>query len=410
MSIEKYIPAARTSCFMSVGSIFYGAGSTNSVCSEVKRLSETKDPVLLVTDKGVMKAGVSNTVMKILEKEALSVEVYDELTAEPTLVNARKVAEKARERKYSVVIGVGGGAVMDMAKTAAVMATNAGDVNEYLALVEASEIKKEPLPKILLPTTSGTGSEVSTYAVIVDSKGVKSCITGPKVFANTAIVDPLNVITCPPKQTAGSGMDAMAHSLENFLSFGASPFSDMYALQSIRLVSQNLRRAYHWGENLEARYNMSLAALMGGWVMGATPNGGNVGHCISETLGPMYNVPHGVACALVTPYMMEYNMPACIERVAQTADVMGLNTGGVSKRDAAIMAIQAITDLLRDLEMPTSLKQVGFPKGDITKYAKYIVEERQFAYYLHLYNPRKLTIENFTKLLEKMYDGQILVE
>jgi len=410
MSIENYVlPAARTSYFMNVGTLVYGAGASRAVGSEAKRLAVGKDPVLLVTDKGVAKTGLPSKIQETIGKEGLRVEVYDELAAEPTLESARKLSKKSREGKYSLVVGVGGGAVMDSAKTAATMATNPGDVNDYMAYAE-DRVKEKTLPKILIPTTSGTGSEVSMYAVIIDTKGVKNFMTSPKVLADTAIVDPLNVITCPARQTAASGMDAMAHSMENVLSLGYSPFSDMFGLQSIKLVAHNLRTAYYWGDNLEARYNMSLAALLGGLVMGATPAGANIGHCISEALGPMYKVPHGVACALVTPYMMDYNMPACIDRLAMVAEYMGLDVHGLSKRDAAITAVQATRDLVHDLELPASLKEVDFPKGDIPKFAKYLVEERQSYYYLQTYNPRKLTIENVTELLEKMYEGRITGE
>ncbi len=410
MSIENYVlPAARTSYFMNVGTLIYGGGASKAVGSEAKRLAVGKDPVLLVTDKGVMKAGAPNKIKEIMENEGLRVEVYDELAAEPTLESSRKLIAEARERKHSLVVGVGGGAVMDSAKTAAVMSTNPGDINDYMAYAE-DRVKEKSLPKILLPTTSGTGSEVSMFAVIVDTKGVKNFMTSPKALADTAIVDPLNVITCPSRQTAGSGMDAMAHSMENVLSLGYSPFSDMIGLQSIKLVAHNLRTAYYWGDNLEARYNMSIAALLGGLAMGATPAGANIGHCISEALGPMYKVPHGVACAVVTPYMMDYNMPACIDRLATVAQNMGLDVHGLSKREAAIMAVEATRDLVRDLELPISLKEVGFPKSDIPKFAKYLVEERQSYYYLQTYNPRKLTIENVTELLEKMYEGRITGE
>jgi len=410
MSIDSYVlPAARTSYFMNVGTLIYGAGASKTVGSEAKRLAIGKETVLLVTDKGVMKAGIPNKIREAIEQEGLRVDVYDELAAEPTLESARGVSKKSREHKYSLVVGIGGGAVMDSAKTAAVMATNPGDVKDYMAYTE-DRVKEKSLPKILMPTTSGTGSEVSVFAVIVDEKGVKNYITSPKVLADTAIIDPLNVITCPPKQTAASGMDVIAHAMENVLSLGFSPFSDMFGLQSIRLATQNLRTAYYWGDNLEARYNMALAALMGGLAMGATPAGANIGHCISESLGPMYNVPHGVACALVTPYMMDYVMPACIERLAMVSEYMGLDVHGLSKRDVALMAVKATRDLVKDLELPVSVKEVGFPKGDIPKFAKYLVEERQSYYYLQTYNPRKLTIENVTELLEKMYEGRITSE
>jgi len=144
--------------------------------------------------------------------------------------------------------------------------------------------------------------------------------------------------------------------------------------------------------------------------MATTATGANIGHCMAEAIGPMYKVPHGVACALVTPYVMDYNMPACIERLGLVAETMGLDVHGIPKRDAAIMAVQATRDLVKDLELPVTLKEVGFPKSDIPKIAKYLFEERQSYYLLQKYNPRRLTMENVTELLEKMYEGRITGE
>ena len=410
MVIEKYVlPAARISYFWNVGALIYGADASSNVGIEAKRLSLNQNPVLLVTDRGLANTGVPSKIRETIEREGFQVDTYDELASEPTLESTRKLCERVRERKHSLVVGVGGGAVMDSAKTAAMLATNPGDVNDYISFTE-DRVKEKPLPKIMIPTTSGTGSEVSTFAVIVDEKGAKSSIASPKLLADAAIVDPLNTISCPPRQTAASGMDAMAHSLENVMNLGFSPIGDMFGLRSIRLIAGNLRTAYYWGDNLEARYNMSIAALLGGLVMGATPNGGNIAHCISESLGARYKVPHGVFCALVTPYVMHYNMPASIDRLALVAEAMGLDIHGLEKRDMALMAIQATRDLLKDLELPVSLKELGFPKNDIPKIAKYIVEERQFPYSLHLYNPRRLTIENVTALLENIYEGQLTGE
>ena len=410
MSFENYVqPAARVSSFVNVNTVIYGAGASNSAGSEAKRLSKENARTLLVTDRGVKKSGVPEKIKEIIEKEKLQVDLYDELTTEPTLDSSRKLINRSREGGYSLVIGVGGGTVLDSAKTAAVMANNPGDISDYLLYGE-DRFKEASLPKILIPTTSGTGSEVSMFAIIVDKTGTKNWIYSPKLLADSAIVDPLNVITCPPRQTAASGMDAMAHSMEGLLTLGYSPFSDGICLQSIRLIAQNLRTAYYWGENLEARYNMSIGALLGGYAMATTPTGANIGHCMAEALGPMYKVPHGVACALVTPYVMDYNMPACIDRLALVAEAMGLDAHGLSKRDAAIMTIQAARDLVKDVELPTSLREVEFPKADIPKVARYLVQERQSYYLLQKYNPRRLTIENVTELLEKMYEGRITGE
>jgi alcohol dehydrogenase class IV len=407
MSIEKFVqPLARVTYFMNVSSLVYGAGASSVVGIEAKRLRTRENPIFLVTDKGVMKTGIPQKIKETIEKEGIQVDVYDGLASEPTIESARKLVERERESKHSLVVGVGGGTAMDSAKTAAIMATNTGDISDYLAFGE-DRFKENSLPKILIPTTSGTGSEVSMFAIIIDKTGTKNWIAGPKLLADVAVVDALNIMSCPPRQTAASGMDALAHSMENVLNLGFTPFSDMVCLRSIKLIAENLRNAYYWGDNLEARYNMSIAAMLGGLAMGTTPAGANIGHCMVEALGPLYKVPHAVACGLVTPYVMDYNMPACIERLAMVAEAMSLDVHGLSKRDAATMAVQATRDLVKDIELPTSLKEIGFSKNEIPKTAKYLVEERQSYYLLQTYNPRRLTIENVTELLENMYEGQI---
>ena len=179
--------------------------------------------------------------------------------------------------------------------------------------------------------------------------------------------------------------------------------------RNIILISSNIRTAYYYGKDLEARWNMSLAATLGGWVIGFPWVGGpaNIGHCIAEAMGSKYRIPHGVACGLVLPYIMEFNLPACTKRLAEIAYSMEEVVGGTSTYDIAIESVKAVRRLMQDIELPMSLRELEtFPKEDIPDFAKYIVEERQHLYDLEHYNPRKLTLENTTKLLEKMWEGE----
>lgn len=401
VDVEKYVK--KTTYLENVKRLIFGVGSSEKVGEEAKRLGGDSATALLVTDSGVRGAGLIDNIKASIEEKGLTVDVYDKALPEPTMESMKRVAETVRSGKYNVVVGAGGGSVMDAAKTAAITATNSCEVEYYFSFLE-DRVKVKPLPKILLPTTSGTGSEVTSFAVATDEKGVKNFITSQSAVADVSIVDPLMTITCPPRQTAGSGVDALSHALESVLTLGATPVSDGFALHAIGLVFKNLRTAYYKGNSIEARNNMALAATLAGLSIVIVP--ATIGHCISEAIGPMYKIPHGVANAIVTPYQMEYNLSACTERLALVALYAGEDIHGLSTRDAALKAVAAVKNLITDLELPTSLKEAGVPKGDLPKLAEYLVKERQLLYDLPTWNPRRLTMDNVAELLDRMWKGE----
>ncbi|RLI46741.1 hypothetical protein DRO69_02370 [Candidatus Bathyarchaeota archaeon] len=383
--------------------LIFGKGSIRKLAEEVKEIIGKKARIFLVTDKGIEKAGLLDKAKTSLNNEEFEVTVFDDITGEPTIETMRKASTALKEAKSNIVIGIGGGSVLDTAKAAAIMATNSGDISQYFEPAE-KKIKQKPLPKILVPTTAGTGSETSPEIVAIDvEKSAKIFIADPATIADVAIVDPLMTVTCPPKQTAASGMDALAHAVECFLVSKPTPLTDAYALHAVKLIAENLREAYHHGDDVEARYNMSIAATLGGMCMVLIPC--NIGHCVSEAIGVKYNIPHGISCSLVIPYQMEYNLPVCMERLASLAGYLGANTCGCSVRDAAKKAVDAVKTLIEDIELPKGLKEVNIPKADIPKLAEYLVNKRQYEYELPVWNPRKLTMENVTELLEKAWEG-----
>jgi alcohol dehydrogenase class IV len=209
--------------------------------------------------------------------------------------------------------------------------------------------------------------------------------------------------------TAGTGVDALSHVVEALMSVQANTISDALSLEAVKLIFKSLRTAYHHGEDIEARWNMSLAATLGGWVIGFPWIGGpaTIGHCVSEAVGSKYHMPHGVACGIALPYAMEYNYPLLIDKLAMVSTAMGEDTGDMTKRDAAYKSIEATLRLMEDIDTPISLKEVGVPREDLKPLAEYVVTERQHMYDLKTFNPRKLTLENVTQLLQKMWEGRI---
>jgi alcohol dehydrogenase class IV len=299
---------------------------------------------------------------------------------------------------------------MDSAKLAAAMATNKGDVENYCAAVDKNPkpLTEEPLPKIMIPTTSGTGSEASNTLVIIDG-GYKTWITDAKLLADIAIIDPVMTLTCPPEMTAGSGMDALSHLGEAVMVRKWNPISDTIALKGINLVARNLRKAYYDGDNLEARWGMSLAAMLGGWVIGFPWVGGpaTIGHCISEALGPKWGIPHGVACAVSLPYSMSYNLPVVPERIRLIGEAMGVETGDLNDFEAGGEAIRAVVELADDVGISLIIKDYKVPKGELKSFAEYIVNERQYMYDLKSSNPRSINLQDINLLIEGMWKGEI---
>jgi len=404
---EENLGIARTDILYTTKQVVFGLGSISKVGEQAKQLGGKK--ALVVTDK-ILRKILADQIVESLKKQGLTSAVFDDIPGEPTVETLRSAASYVRESKFDVVVGVGGGAVIDTAKTCAIMATNPGDVKDYVATVEApfeDHVKIKGLPLIVSPTTSGTGSE-NTGGIMVIDGDYKTWIAGPLCFPDVAIVDPALTLTLPPKMTAGSGMDALSHAIEAYMITAlANPWIDAFALEATRLITQNLRTAYHDGKNLQARYNMSWAAHLGGWVAMATSGPATLGHCLSEALGSKYKIPHGTICGICLPHVMEFNLPAIMGRLASIASAMGEDITGLRPRDAALAAVRAVVELMKDTDIPVGLKAFRTPVGDIPKLAEYVVKDRQRMYLLAKLHPRKLTVENLTQTLENMWEGRL---
>jgi alcohol dehydrogenase len=260
---------------------------------------------------------------------------------------------------------------------------------------------------IAMPTTSGTGTEVTPYAVVsVDPvTHAKGAIADGKIVPDIALVDPLMTVTLPPKHTAMTGLDALSHAIESIMALTANPLSDALALTSIKLISENLRTAYHHGENINARYNLAWAASLAGWAISFSEN--TLGHALAQNFAPRYGIPHGISCAVSLPYAMDYNVPAIPDRLALIASTMGENISGLTKREAAIKAVKAVKHLLIDVEMPISLRELSVPKEDIPKLVDDLISGRTNQIPLLDKNPRKTTQESLLKVYERMWEGKM---
>ncbi len=392
--------------FDQVRRIIFGKGTATSLGTELSQLG--KKYALIVTDPNVHKFGLLNGMIESISKSGIKYEIYEDISNEPTMDNIVKAVNFARKNgKFDTVIGVGGGSVLDTSKMVASMMTNDGEPMEYLTPVE-DKFKNPSVTKILIPTTGGTGSEVSNMSVVIEKDTMyKTWAASSNLLADTAVVDPVLNISAPPRTTAASGMDALAHNVEGLISKEANAISDGIATKAAKLIFNNLRTAYNDPGNIEARSAMSMGAMLGGmvitypWVAGPSI----LGHCLGEAFGPKYGAIHGVAVGLSLPYILDFNISAAYNRISSLANIFGIKHRGESPRSVAAKIPATIITLLQDLEMPTTLKDINFPRSDIEIFATYVFETRQKLYDLPRFNPRRLTKENSIRLITNMFDG-----
>ena len=372
--------------------VVFGSGIADKIGGEAKLLGAKR--ALIVTDETMEKMGLCDKVEKPLREVLEEVDVFDKVESEPTLAIADEVV-RASKNNYDMVVGIGGGSVLDMAKVASAAAAN--PEQEASAFLGANKIKNPSAPKILIPTTAGTGSEATPFALVI-VEGKKKAIASSYNLADVVFIDATFTATMPPRVTAFTGMDALSHAIEAFLSLGANPLTDSFALEAMRKISNNLEEAFSHGDNLNARMEMSLAAMLAGIAFG---NAGVIaGHAIAHAFGARYKVPHGVSAALTLPYIMEYNAsaPAVGARMKEIATAL-VGEKIESAEEAASEAIARVRSMIERLELPARLSELGVPKEDLSKLAEDVEKEKGYL----KRNPREMGLEDAMKLLESMW-------
>ena len=384
--------AIETLSFCVPTAIEFGRGVSTHLGQKIAQLNARKP--LIVTDKGIVQAGLIEPIRSDLAGSGLTVAVFDDVEANPRDVNCDAGGDLAKAHGADVIVGIGGGSPLDTAKAVAMLATNPGIVNDYFGY---QKIEKPGLPMIALPTTAGTGSEVTMWSVITDTRGrprVKDFLGSPLICPQAALLDPLLTVGLPPWLTASTGMDALTHAIEAYTSLPANPMTDAYALKAIGCISQNLLPAYANGDNLEAREQMLMGSLLAG--IAFTNSALGVVHGFSETAGGLYDIPHGIANAIFLPYVMEYNLVARPDRFADIAEAMGQSRNGMDVMQAAYKSVEAVRQIARHCNIP-SLKSAGIQKEDFEAICQHIIENNDPPC-----NPRKLTQEGLLGILIKM--------
>ena len=352
---------------------------------------------LLVTDAGVKAAGLLDTALEALRGSDVEPVVFDKVKANPGVELVDAGAAEYRAQGCDGLVAIGGGSSMDTAKGIGVVAVHDGSIVDYEW--GHTPIRSRIPPMIAVPTTAGTGSEVTLWAVITDPKRkIKFNVGGtPDIASWVALIDPELTVKLPAGVTAGTGMDALAHAVECFTMVYHQPFTDAVALLAMEYVARYLRVAFSQAQNLEARYHMSAAAMLAGLAYGTDSAG--AAHAMSQTAGGVHDAPHGALTARLLGPVMEYNHSGEPERFARMAVAFGLDTRGVSTWRAAEMAVDYVHQLTKDVEIP-GMQQLGFSEDEIPMLA-----DKAFADPQTIGNPRDVDAAAYRRIYQQAFDA-----
>ena len=374
--------------------IIFGPGCVKQLAEEIAAIGGKKP--LIITDPGIRGAGIDRIVTDLLEEAGIEYGLFAGVEANPKDVNAEAAAREARACGADFLIAVGGGSPIDCAKAVGVLLAHDAEFIKPYEGKTAATLQGPPL--ITVPTTSGTGSEITFSSVITDTKNkYKMTVKSPYTAATTALCDPELTISVPPAVTAATGVDALTHSIEGFTATCSEPIGDAAALYSIELIAGNLVKAYKDGSDLEARSNMLMASMLGG-ISFSHSDVASV-HCIAEALGSMYDLPHGTCNAIFLPYVMEYNMDYCVDRYARVAGALGLTYD--SDEDGAAKAVAYVKQLTKDVELPTFASLDPDP-ADFPALADMAYKNGS-----NDSNPRPMTAADYEALLKIVYEAGV---
>jgi alcohol dehydrogenase class IV len=354
--------------------------------------------VLVVTDPGIRRAGLLADVERSLQDAGIAFTVFDEVDPNPTAESMMKGAGLARQLACSAVLAVGGGSSIDSAKGIGIMAGNAGHILDYEGV---GRIPNPGLPVVAVPTTAGTGSEVTSATIVTNTRThFKAAVISPHLYPKLAVLDPALTERLPAGLTAATGMDALTHAIESYTSKAASPVSRALAIEAARMIGRNLLDTYYVGTNLASRENMLVASMMAGAAFSQSRLG-NV-HAISHTLGGVFNIPHGIANAALLPFVMRFNLPACPERMKEIAEALGEDTAGLPVAEAAEKAVQAVVRLNRAMNIPLNIRDLGVTLDAMPK----LVEDAMRSGNV-LVNPRLTAAADIRRIIESAYHGNL---
>ncbi|MCA0986998.1 iron-containing alcohol dehydrogenase [Guptibacillus algicola] len=379
------------STFKIANKLITGKGATEKLTEEIKRL-QVKNP-LIVTDEILEKIGIVDQITPLLKE--IQYDVYTGVKPDPELTIVEECTGLFTEGNHDALIAIGGGSAIDIAKSVSAYAGYEGSLSD---LFGTDLVPEKGAPIIALPTTAGTGSEVTNISILSDSEAqLKKGIVSDHLLPDVAIVAPEMTLSMPKSVTAASGIDALVHAIEAYISVHASPITDALAIQAIKMISVNLPKAYAKADNVEAREQMATASLMAGMAFGNA--GVGAVHALAYPLGGRYHIPHGVSNALLLPYVMEWNKLACVERFRDIATALGEQVEHLSDADAATSAVEAMKRLCTSVNIPSGLQSFDIPESAITEMA----EDASKVERLLNNNPRQLSKDDIEEIYRSAY-------
>jgi alcohol dehydrogenase class IV len=368
----------------------FGVGISERVPERVEECGGAR--VLLVADPGVLAAGVVDKVTGALENASTPYVLFSDIEPEPEARSIVDGVELARSEGCDAVVGIGGGSALDSAKAIAVMLKNEGHIRDYGG---QNLVPNPGVPMIGLPTTAGTGSEVTIWSVISEKEEkVKYGVGSPYMTATIAMCDPELTLTLPPHITASTGIDALAHALESYVNKSTQPISEALSIRAMELVAKSLRTAVVAGENLQARSDMLAASLAAALAFNPTRLG--LAHALVMPIGANYKIPHSVGVAILLPEVMHYNLIGNLEKFVTIARIFGENTEGLSLRDAAELSVKAIRKLSEDVGIPDGLARYGVEEERLHDIAEDGIATGNVPV-----NPRKPTVEDLVGIMHR---------
>ena len=381
-----------TYSLLNAGRVVAGPGSIDSLGEIVADFAAKN--VLIISDKGVAGAGLIARPQALLEAAGASVRLIDNTPPEPDVNQVEAILDAARGTAWDLVIGIGGGSAMDVAKIVAVMLANDVKLRD---LLNKAPIARRGIPTVMVPTTAGTGSEATPNSIIlVPEDELKVGIVSPKLMPDCVILDPQMTLGLPPAITASTGMDALTHAIECYTSKKGNPFSEMIALKAIRLIARSIREAFRNGKNLDARHDMLLGAFYGG--MSIATSSTTAVHALAYPLGGKYRIAHGISNAILLPYVMQFNRVGNAAKFRDIAVAMDLDLAAGSDEDAAQAVIDALYALNRDLEIPSDLKRWNITNADLDT----LVEGAAKVTRLLDNNPRPMTKDDIRAIYRQL--------
>jgi len=380
--------------FYTPGKIIFGPGGLSQVGTEAKRLG---NKTFIVLGKSAMrKSGALDRLTHLLTENNLEYIIYENIPSDPTVETVDEGANLARKENCNLAIALGGGSVLDTGKAISAMVTNEGSVADYQEIEgKGRKFKTKPIPFIAIPTTSGTGSEATKNAVITNTEfSLKKSIRDPMLIPEVALVDPELTLSLPPHITADCGGDALTQCIESYLGKKSQEITDVLSLYAIGLIGKSLVKAVKDGKNLEARKDMAMAALLSGLCL--SNSGLGAVHALSHPLGVYYKIPHGLSCAVLLPYVMEYNLPVVTKKLVKIAQSLGEDISLLSETGAAQRAVEKIKEILSQAGIKSNLSEWEIKKEDFS----HLIKGAKGGSLNN--NPRDTSDEDLTDLLYKM--------